>query len=288
VNKASPAFAGKDVPSLTPDQKSEFERNGFIIVEDALDAEEVAHFRSVIDRLDHDVEASYGGQFQDQPRQPGERLELRNAVAAADELLDLMVHPSAFPLLVQLMNEHIALTTSHVFIRPTSPKDVDDSFKQIGWHRDGPAYPCHQNESPERPWLYTKIGYFLTDTTIPDCGALRVVPGSHRYNGPAPEAKNSSEPHGAVDVGVKPGTAVIFDNRVLHAVGPNRSPIARENVYFGYCWRYLRAIDFVQQEQSLLDKCTPIQRQLLGDATSPLGYYLPKEDDTPLRTLLEN
>src|SRR5207237_214980 len=114
------------------------------------------------------------------------------------------------------------------------------------------------------PWLYSKIGYFLSDLTIPDAGALRVVPGSHRTLYPAKQP-GSPDPYGAVELKVKPGTAVIFENRLWHAVGPNYSAVPRKNVYFGYCWRWMRPIDYVQYPAAVLEKLTPIQRQLLGD-----------------------
>ena len=47
-------------------------------------------------------------------------------------------------------------------------------------------------------------------------------------------------------------------------------------------------MDFVEQPKELLYKCTPIQRQLLGDASSPLGFFLPSETDTPLVDWLSN
>ena len=283
----SPRFAGMAIPTLTDQQRTEFDRNGFLIVEHALTNDEISRYRHVLERFDHTISENYGGVINSAARKAGEHLELRNAVAQADELLDLMVQPTTFPLLTQLMNGHITLTTSHVFIRPTSPKGTKKDSKQIGWHRDGPAYGASE-QNGVLPWLITKIGYFLTDTTIPDCAALRVIPGSHKYAGPAPIAEDESEPYGAIEVKVKAGSAVFLDNRLFHSVGPNLSSVARETIYIGYCWRYLKSIDFVEQPKELLDKGTPIQRQLLGDASSPLAYFLPSQTDTPLADWMRN
>ena len=283
----SPSFSGKEIPALTGQQRSEFDRNGFLVIENALTNDEISRYRQVIDRFDHTISENYGGVINSTARKTGELLELRNSVAQADELLDLMVQPTTFPLLTQLMNGHITLTTSHAFIRPTSPKGTKKDSMQIGWHRDGPAYSASE-QNGVLPWLITKIGYFLTDTTIPDCGALRIVPGSHKYSGPAPVAEGESEPYGAIEVKVKAGSAVFLDNRLFHSVGPNFSLLARETIYIGYCWRYVKSIDFVEQPKELLDKCTPIQRQLLGDASSPLAYFLPTQTDTPLVDWMRN
>jgi len=261
--------------ALTAEQRAEFERNGFFIIPSALTPEEVNHYLAVADEADQTIREHVKG-----TRQPGEALELRNAVGFSPSIIDLMTHHSAFPHLLDLMGPAIGLTTSHLFIRPPSPAGTVRSFKQIDWHRDGPnprPRPVHGME----PWLYTKIGYFLTDTTIPDAGALRVVPGSHRYGGPPPKLTRD-DPHGAIEVKLKPGDAVVFENRVLHAVGPNYSDIARKNIYFGYCWRYLRPIDFITQPESVLAGADRFQRQLLGEASQALDFYLPGKNGLPL------
>lgn len=270
----TPAQANEAAPlagchALTQSQKDAFARNGFFVIPQALSPSEVDAYLEIVDRADHTLTQHFPGD-----RKPGDSLELRNAVTFAPELLDLLTHPSAFPLILDLMGPAITLTTSHMFIRPPSPPNTARSHKQIGWHRDGPnprPATVHGNE----PWLYTKIGYFLTDTTIPDAGALRVVPGSHRYGGPTPELEDG-EPNGAIEVKLKPGDAVIFENRVAHAVGPNYSAVSRKNLYYGYCWQYLRPIDFFQQPAELLAQADEFQRQLLGDFPSPLNFYLPR------------
>jgi len=274
-----PHFEERELSRLTSQQRADFHRNGFLVIEDALAPDEIAHYRKVVARLDQTITENYAQRDKCQPRRPGEHLELRNAVAHAEELLDLMVHPTTFPLLVELMSGKLTLTTSHVFLRPRSPEEASYDYKQIGWHRDGQAQVM---PGEPRPWLYTKIGYFLTDTTLPDCGALRVVPGSHRYDGPAPAPEPTAEPYGAIEVRVKAGTAVIFENRLFHAVGPNFTDLTRENIYLGYCWRFIRPIDFVEQPESLKALGSPIQRQLLGQASSALGYFLPCKDEEPL------
>ena len=40
---------------------------------------------------------------------------------------------------------------------------------------------------------------------------------------------------------------------------------------------------YVTMPQVLLSRCDPIRRQLLGDAATPLGYYLPTDAGVPLR-----
>lgn len=271
---AEPPLPGK--LALSAAQQKQFQDNGFFVLPGLLTEQEIEKYIAVIDRADREITVDQKGE-----RTPGTPLELRNAVTFDPSLVDLLSHRRALPYISDLMGPDIAMTTSHIFIRPTSPAGVGAGYKQIGWHRDGPARRPLQVNGNE-PWLYTKIGYFLTDLTIPNAGALRVVPGSHRYGGPPPQAGPDAEPYGSIEVKVKAGDAVIFENRVLHAVGPNYADIARKNIYIGYCWRYLRPIDYVSQSPELLANADAVQRQLLGETSSGLGYYLPQPEDVPL------
>jgi hypothetical protein len=42
-------------------------------------------------------------------------------------------------------------------------------------------------------------------------------------------------------------------------------------------------MDYVTMPASILSRCDPIRRQLLGDAVTQLGYWLPTDDDAPLK-----
>lgn len=266
---------------LTDAQRAEFDLNGFLVIENALTPEEIKKYTAIVDELDAKAETTFGGKA----RKPGQPLEQRNAFAADKRLLDIMMHESAFPAIVDLMGHNICVTTSHVFLRPPTP-GAQSEFKAIDWHKDGPPHADTPPGNGRWPWQYTKIGYFLTDLTIPDAGALRVVPGSHRVLRPAWKP-GAPDPYGYIEIKCKPGTAVIFENRLWHAVGPNYSEVARKNIYIGYCWRWMRPIDYVNPDPAMLEKATPEQRQLLGDVKTHIGYIQPKPEDVPLKAWME-
>jgi len=103
-----------------------------------------------------------------------------------------------------------------------------------------------------QPMLSVKVSFWLTDTTSPDSGAMRIVPRSHLSNelppsyGAAvgPRGKDvdtgaggmkdsmvigrgvlaTGEPEGAIDLAVKAGSAVIFDRRCPSSPPPSRPP----------------------------------------------------------------
>ena len=70
--------------------------------------------------------------------------------------------------------------------------------------------PVPEMEERPQPRLSLKVGYFLTDTTIPFSGAMRIVPRSHKMGDPPPAG--TVDPPGAMDVCVKPGTAVLCES----------------------------------------------------------------------------
>ena len=269
---------------LSPQQRADFDRDGFLILRGVLTPSEVAHFTTIVDRLDAEWR-------QQQELTPEATVEIRNAIARPGgvALLPLLDWPRTFPLMAEILGWNIQLTTSHVFVRTPNP-DEAETFKAIGWHCDGPSPEKFPVINGMHPLLYAKIGYFLTDLSEPDKGNLRVVPGSHRSAAPPSRDPATGEPVGAIQVLTRPGDAVLFEQRTWHAVGPNYSNEARKNIYIGYCYRWMKAIDFLVQPPELLAKATPIQRQLLGDATDDLSYYLPMRNggqDVPLKAWLE-
>ena len=179
--------------NLSESQRREFEQNGFLMVEQALTPSQVHTYLSVVDHFDQTWTQGKPSEPHAM-RKPGQTLEVRNAVAHHDALLDLLMHDTTFPLVAQLMGYNIALTTSHVFLRPPSPPQTQRSFKAIGWHHDGPLRQWYHPVNGRMPWLYTKIGYFLSDTRIPDCGALRILPGSHLSSATPPSKHGDIDP----------------------------------------------------------------------------------------------
>ncbi len=268
---------------LTPQQRADFERDGYLILRGVLSPKDIAHFTAVVDRMDAAERARC-------ELGPYATVEIRNAVArpGGDALLPLLDWPATFGVMADILGWNIQLTTSHVFVRTPNPNAPED-FKAIGWHADGP-HPSFPTVGDVSPRLYAKVGFFLTDLSHPDKGNLRVVPGSHKRAAKPPIDPATGEPEGALQILCQPGDAVFFEQRTWHAVGPNLSREARKNIYIGYCYRWMKAIDFVTQPEALLAKANPVQRQLLGDATHELSYYLPSRNDfadVPVKEAME-
>ena len=202
-----------------------------------------------------------------------------------DVFLELLDWHRTVPLVVQLLNHNIQLLTSHLIVRPPSPSGTPRGYKQAGWHRDGGTAPSDLGRG--QPRMFIKVGYWLTDLSDKGRGAIRFVRGSNHWPGQLPPRQAGRDPDDTIEIQAKPGTAVLFENRTLHSVGPNLSSIDRKSLFFGYSYRWLRPMDYTTMPARLLERCDPIRRQLLGYSTSPMGYQLPQEEDVPLRAWLQ-
>ena len=283
---------------LTPEQEQQFEEDGFFLVEDALSGQEIAELLGVIDELNERYrrERNLGAH---------EPFQMRNVAALHPVFKKLMDHPGMLPLVVDLMGFNIQLRTSHLDVRPPQPAAVAE--KELGsaesffpWHADHPDYGWPLVDGVI-PFMEMKIGYYLTDLSQHHSGAICVVRGSHRSSPWIErEGRRVVDPERVFEVNVRPGTALVWRSALWHCVSPNLSGQARKCLYYGYHPRWIRPSDFEHQDPVVLEGCTPIQLQLLGelgtgkknysgdDAVQPVSrYWRPKDEDIPLKAWAE-
>ena len=263
-----------DPAVLSPEQRTAFERDGFLVVPGALPPD-------LTDRLIGVVDDLYATGVAAEGLSKSNHWELRNCLPSHPLFLELLDWPATFPLVVDLLNWNIHLITSHLIMRAPSPPDAAVDWKATGWHRDGGTSATEMQEP--HPRILIKIASWLSDLSEKGRGGIRFVPGSHRMVGRPAQGESMPDPYGAIEVTATPGDAVLFEQRMWHAVGPNRSGQVRKGLFFGYGYRWLRPMDYVTMPGELLERVSPIRRQLLGDAATQLGYYLPTDADVPLR-----
>ncbi len=246
--------------------------HGFVVVPKALPRALVDELLAAIDQVRAELEVS-------PHRQNNYGLSVRPMIDKHDAFLKLLYHPTTFPLTVRCLNHYsIQLMVSHLVEVPPNPER-----RWVGWHSDGGTPAIEVNGI--RAFGSLKIGYVLTDSTAEDAGQLMVVPGSHRLQGPPPF--DGDDPVGARQLKLEAGDAFLFQQGVWHASAPNHGENNRVNLYYGYNYRHQRPIDYDAFPDTLLQKCTPFGRQLLGVKATHEGYYLPTEEDTPLKPWFE-
>jgi len=262
---------------LSDSEREQFDRQGYLLIPDALPPDALARVLAAVDRLDAEQRSAGLG--------PSALLSMTDFVRRDPAFLDLVDWPRVFPKIWGVLGWNIYLYHAHMDTTPPADQSRRTSQRDYrAWHQDSMRVN-DEVESHPRPRLSVKVAYFLTDTTVPDCGAMYVQPGSH-LDDELRLAPGEVDPPGAVPLKVKPGTAVLFDRRIWHSRSLNTSAVTRKGVFFGYSYRWMQPKDDMNV-QGLFASSDPIRRQVLGWRTSADGLYAPTREDVPLRTFLE-
>ncbi len=296
--------------AMTPQQAKDFEEQGFIVLEEFFDQSELDRLLTAIDEVGDLIrtEKNFG---------PDDPFAVRNALAHHEAFLDLIDHPRVLPLVVDAIGWNIQIRTTHLDVRPPYPEDLkgritgvgkgedhEAGYRNVGWHPDLASDDLFLAPSLDGrlPFMEIKVFYVLYDMTESNCGNLWLVPGSHRRRTvELRERENGTDPEGAVELRLPIGSAVLWRTAVWHCVGPNLSRKTRKIMHVGYHYRWLRPTDYFEQDPGLIERSSPVRRQLLG-ALAPMGdpmgpdpdyhpasrYWLSEDkDDVPLREWAE-
>ncbi len=224
--------------------KADYERDGYLVVEDLLDADTLAMLRREIEKITTDPDALPKGlrrhvQLErDYLNSESQRKYNEfGAEAVGQAVRNIMELPLFSPVLAELIGyEPLLDVLEALFDSPEfhfhnykciikAPK-VSSAFR---WHRD---LPYLQHSTPN---LITAM--LCLDPMTEENGATVVMPGTHRI--PHEEVADSDReidernlPTDAkrVTVSCPAGSAVLFHVNILHGGGPNRSDIPRRNI----------------------------------------------------------
>ncbi len=256
---------------LTEEERARFDRDGFFLVEDAIPPEIVERAARATDRIVRQKIAAEG-------LAANARINYLDFIGQDDVFMELLDWPTTFPKVWDILGWNIQLYHSHLISTP--PLGPDDPDPGYNWHKDSGRLNQELETEPQ-PRISLKIAYFLTDTSEPGRANLYVIPGSHLTN--KLQDVRHGVPANGLPVLAKPGTAVYFDRRIFHASSPNTSHLTRKVLFYGYSYRWLRPRDDMTVKH-YLDRCDPIQKQLLGvSASGGHGYSSPQDEDVPLR-----
>ena len=259
---------------LTDDERELFNRQGFLVVENALDAVMCERVITVMDRVDARVRTE---------ALTGKLLSVPNVLGEDPVLVDLVDWPTTFPKVWGILGWNIYSYHSHLDVTPNESAQAQDW--RVAWHQDSMRVN-DEIESDPRPRLSLKIGFYLTDVSVSGRGNTLIVPGSHLQNAIDCPQDGRSNPPGAEPLCVPAGSALLLDRRTWHSRSANESDLTRKVMGLGYSYRWLRPKDEMTVAH-LYPQLSPIRRQLLGDGLNANGTYDPKPEDVPLRTWLE-
>lgn len=212
--------------------------DGYCLVPDALDAKELETVRLALDRILEEDDAA-GVALRYGPDGANQRVWAM--LNRGEEFVRLATHALGLAIVRSGLGPDIQL--SNLSANVTGP----------GGNREIGRLHTDQGFLPE-PWPYqlaTNVAFFLDDFTEEN-GATLVVPGSHRTltvpdHGLAPSAP--------MRLTGKAGTMAVWDGRLHHATGLNRTPDQRRRGIFA---TYIRP--FLRTQENW---CRSLDRHLL-------------------------
>ena len=253
------------------DDRQEFLDNGFLLLRNVLTDEHQQRLEEAVDRVyAEEIAAGHGTK--------DGTVHLLGFLDRDELFGDLLTHPPVFRYMWGLAGWNIYTHHNHLDVTPPA---LEPEKPYWGWHQDG----YRQNSDPEttdpnlpRPMFSLKIAYVLSDLAEPGRGATKVIPGSHLWNSlarPADTSVNNPDPEGALEITANPGDAFIFDRRLWHSRSTNLSTITRKMLFIGYTYRWIRPLDDmpIGKDTQWWASRTPVQKQLLGEATHTANYW---------------
>ncbi len=207
--------------TLTPEQQAQFDRDGYVVVRDAIPRETIADLEAAIDRWESQAEEW----LRTQPN--GEMF-----IAKADEIT-FTVHLVTRCPEAKAFSEHPTLVgIAHDVMGP----DVRMYWDQAVYKKPEPdrEFPWHQDNGYAfvEPQQYLTCWVPLTSATL-DNGCPWIVPGLHRmgtlqHRTTAVGFQCLDQPEGAVAAPAEPGDIVVFSSLTPHRTGPNGTDATRK------------------------------------------------------------
>lgn len=229
----------------TPAQKVQWEEEGYIVLENALQGAQLQRLQTAFDRavveckeewLQRVARGEAQPTFFDIP-QPLERDEI---------FVDIVDHPSWYGLLQDFMQGETLFLAPQVRTVPAWP------ISYTGWHPDVPM------SNP----LHIKVQIYVDDVGERS-GEFAFVPGSHRAgSGPYARPKRGESMPGHRRLPGKAGTAIVFNSYGWHTAMDNETPTPRKSIILIYEKRTPEKVR-PDQFKAIASLCTTPQRRAL-------------------------
>jgi len=224
-------------------------RDGYTIVENAIEPELVEALNGALERLERELGAKPAeNQFE------GHRtVRIYNLLAYGAPFTEVPVHASVLPIVEGVLDPGCLISSlSSIAIDP------GETAQPI--HADDQVIPL---EKPHAPIVCNSM-WALTDFSEAN-GATRLVPGSHRK--PNPQYGGDYE---TIAAEMPKGSVLIWDGALWHGGGANRTGERRTGIAMNYCAGFIRQQENQQLGLSpeVLRSFPPRLQELVG-----LGVY---------------
>jgi len=260
---------------LHDDQRKQFRDEGYLILRNALDEDTISRVVEAGDRLiatDARFNRYQTSEFYD---------GFRNCITMDDAFTPLLTNEVTLPLVIQLLGSNLQLSTSHLIYRHPDPPGAPATVRRPGWHRDGGRTQLDLGQG-NYPRLGLKCAFYLTDLSEPNSGVTMLAPGSNQLKERIEIPAGEVDPENALEPLLNPGDCVVFEYRTWHAGAPNFTDRTRKAIMIGYCYRWLKPMDYVKQDPEFVDKLSDIERYLVGEEVDDTAEFQPQGGANPL------
>ena len=215
---------------LDPNWREQWDRDGYIIVENALDSVGLENVRAAYEAIEAQQavewrESVAAGNHHRAYGNGPDAHTMRNIWDYDDIFLNLAENPLVTPVIEEVVGENFQV------MEMLCHNHHAGTNAHTGWHRDWPPY-VHPKYA-----LKVKVFYFLDDQD-PDMGCFSLVPGSHKLDdGPSRDEFTGDELEnmpGLTKMVGKAGSAVIWNVICWHTGLANVSQRDRRLVIYGY------------------------------------------------------
>ncbi len=248
---------------FTPEQRAQFDHDGYLTIENILSEAEIARYLEAIDRhiaLD--------------PKFAPDKFYPREHIVQLDPVFtELIDHPRHIGYVYDFYGELLKLHISQFFVRP---KGGNHNL----WHADGARAVPYGVFAPALP-LQVKVALWLTDLPQPKMGNLVVRPGSQHQQYFDGYDTHESSPDEKI-ICAKAGTMTLLNGNIWHRVEANESDTVRKNFFLAYCPSWVVAADHLRSDPHWLATLNREQRIIMRDYDYAYDHTKPPARDFPL------
>lgn len=246
---------------ITDAQRQHFADNGYLIIENALDAIGLDRARMGYEKVQRATEEAWRNMVKSGVYKGGygngpDAHTMSNPYEYDTVFLDIADNPLIMPLVEEVVGPTVQTMeiVAHCHHAGTNA--------HTAWHRDWPPY-----RHPKYA-LKAKVFYFLDDQDE-SMGCFSLVPGSHKWDDDPPRAQYTGEKleemPGMKKIVGSAGSAILWDVTLWHTGTANTSTRDRRILIYGYQPFFIKKWVSEPPPQLVIDWAdTPRRRQLMG------------------------
>ena len=232
---------------LTPAQRLHFDIYGYVLLEQALSADEVARMKAALYRVKEATDEELQEQRVYFQRRGDWHLHVGHLLEYDPALLEFATHPRLVPLVEDAVGGAVRIEETEAIINRRDPA------ASVEERRARPAKPTNFHTGTRHGWgtyeeqhnfhaLFVKTLAYLTDVG-PEDGGTTVIPGSHRLSRPQQEIIDAAMQDPARllrQVQARAGSVLLFSESLIHCTTQIISDTERVILVTGYTPPMLR------------------------------------------------